>query len=64
MRYEENKKPDRRKDSHPKKSDKKYFDDDSYSRQKLNKQFKHKKRSLQDEDDSWEDWSSYKDDHI
>lgn len=47
----------------PKKKDKSFFDEDKFYQNKLNKEFKYKKKYLvedNDEDDSWQEWENYK----
>ena len=39
-----------------KKTEKSFFDDDKVYYSKLNKQFKHKKKQIIEEDDSWKNW--------
>lgn len=45
----------------PKKKDQSYFDEDKFYQNKLNKEFKYRKKYLvEDEDDDWQEWEQYK----
>lgn len=53
---EDRQKPTRRKSVSNRKNEKHFFDDDNSYKQKLNKQFKQKKKEFLEESDDWRDW--------
>ena len=57
--YEENEKSNRRKSFQSKKINKQFIDEDQFFQKKLNKEFKHRKKNMIDEDEDWKDWQNY-----
>jgi len=53
--YEENQKPNRKKNFEPKKKKFSDYDDDNFVN-KSNKEFKHKRRSYIEDDEDWKNW--------
>lgn len=56
--YEENKKPKRKKDQ--KNKTKHFFDEDKFYEQKINKEFKYRKKYLSEDEEDWKDWENHR----
>ena len=55
--FEDNPKPNRKKNFQHKKVNKKFIDEDQFFQKKLTKEFKYKKKNMIDDDD-WKNWNN------